>query len=138
MNIFRAFKLCSFIFVASIAMLPYLSLLSHTVSHSLYAFEHHHAHGEQAAVRHVCGQEQDRDHSHDHDIAVDTYPIARITSLIKVKLLASASCLIFLLPRTVIIDRLSAITAQAGTSCRLPIEHFVALSLYPINAPPLR
>jgi hypothetical protein len=138
MNIFRAFKLCSFIFVACIAALPYLPLLGHTVSHSLYAFGHHHAHGGQAAIRHMCGQEQDRDHSHDHDIAVDTYPIARIASIIKVKLLASASCLVFLLPRTVVIDRLSALTVRADKGCRLPIEHFIALSLYPTNAPPLR
>jgi len=138
MNMFRAFKLCVFISAVCIAALPYLPLLGHTVSHSLYAFEHHHAHGGHDAIRHVCEQEQDRDHSHDHDVAVDTYPIARITSLVKVKLLTSASSFIFLLPRTIVIDRFSAITAHADTSCRLPIEHFITLSLYPINAPPLR
>ena len=138
MNMFRAIKLCSIIFVACIVALPYLPLLSHVVSHSLYAFEHHHAHGGQAAVKHVCEQEQDRDHSHDHDIAVDTYPIARLASLVKVKFPDSPSLFNFILPATILVDRPQIFVRDTNTAPRLRIENFITLSLYPANAPPIR
>jgi hypothetical protein len=132
----KLFKINSLLLALCMATAPYVSLMSHAFVHQLFVFEqHHHVHGEQADQAQPQSQGQD----HDHVVTIDSLSPAPLVSLVKLEVPArkvfdgSAEVL-----KISILNDRKIFRSSIGEAPPPLIEQFIALSLHPTNAPPLR
>ncbi len=131
----KPFKIHAVFLALSIATAPYVSLMSHALVHNLFTFEHKHAHGEQADP--VQPQHQGQDHN--HVVTIDSLSPVLVVSSVKLQFSLNQA---FESPVdawniSVLNDQKNRISFVSEAPPPL-MEHFIALSLHPTNAPPLR
>lgn len=131
----KLFKIPAFLLAFSIILAPYVSLVSHAVVHRLFVFEHHNVHGDHADQ----AQPQSQGNDHDHVVTIDSLSPAPVVSLAKLQVPArkvsdgSAAVL-----KISILNDRKISQNFIGEAPPPLIEQFIALSLHPTNAPPLR
>ncbi len=130
----KPFKIHAILLAVSIATAPYVSLMSHAFVHQLFVFEHKHVHGEQTDKAQPQSQGQD----HDHAVTIDLLSPAPVVSIVKLQspvsqvLESSVDAW-----NTSILNHQKILKSFPGGAPPPLIEHFIALSLHPTNAPPL-